>query len=93
MARLDMTWRCNTTSFTSKVKFYKSPVTSIFLNGCETWTLLTDFKKKRILAFETECLRKLLRISYLEHKTKDWTQSKINFLVGSQEKEKSLLNT
>ena len=33
----------------------------------------------------TKCLRKLLRISYLEHKTKDWMQSKINFFVGPEE--------
>ena len=30
------------------------------------------------------CMRKLL-ISYLEHKTSDWVQSKINFLVDAQE--------
>ena len=30
-------------------------------------------------------LWKLLRISYLEHKTNDWVQSKINFFMGSQE--------
>ena len=30
-------------------------------------------------------MRKLLRISYLEHKTNDWVQSNINFLVGPQE--------
>ncbi len=41
--------------------------------------------RKRIQAFETKCLRKLLRISYLEHKTNDWVRSKINFLVGPQE--------
>ena len=42
-------------------------------------------KKKRIQAFETECLRKLLRISYLEYKTNDLVRSKINFLVDPQE--------
>ena len=36
-------------------------------------------------AFETKCLRKLLCISFLEHKTNDWVRSKINFLVGPQE--------
>ena len=35
-------------------------------------------------------MRKLLRISYLEHKTNDWVRSKIDFLVGPQE---SLLAT
>ena len=30
-------------------------------------------------------MRKLLYISYLEHKTNDWARSKINFFVGPQE--------
>ena len=41
--------------------------------------------KKRIQTFETKRKRKLLRISYLEHKTNDCVWSKINFLVGLQE--------
>ena len=41
--------------------------------------------KTRIQAFETKRLGKLLRIFYLEHKTNDWVQKKINLLVGSQE--------
>ena len=40
--------------------------------------------KKRIQAFETKCMRKLLRIPYLEHKTNDWVRSTTTFLVGSQ---------
>ena len=36
-------------------------------------------------AFKTKCLRKHLRISFLEHKTNDWMRSKINSLVGPQE--------
>ena len=39
----------------------------------------------RIQAFESKCLRKLLRISYLEHKTNGLVRSKISFLLGSQE--------
>ena len=67
----------------SKFKLYKSLVTSI-LYGCEAWTLLAD-SEKRIQAFETKCLRKHPRFSYLEHKTNDWVRSQINFLVGPQE--------
>ena len=67
MARLNRIWRSNTNSFASKFMLYKSLVTSILLYGCETWTLLAN-SEKRIQAFETKCLRKLL-ISYLEHKT------------------------
>ena len=63
MARLNKIWQCNTISFTSKFKFYKSLVTSILLYGRETWTLFADCEK-RIQALETKCLRKLLCICY-----------------------------
>ena len=83
MARL-MTWRYNTISFSSKFKLYKSLGTSTLLCGCETRTLLADSEKRRIQAFETECMRKFLRIFYLEHKINDWMRSKINLVVGPQ---------
>ena len=38
MARLNRIWRCNTISFASKFKLYKSLVTSVVLYGCETLT-------------------------------------------------------
>ena len=59
-------------------------VNSILPDGCQTCTLLAD-AEKRIQAFETKCLRKLLHVSHLEHKTNDWVLSKINCLVGPQE--------
>ena len=40
---------------------------------------------KRIQVFETKCMRKLLRISYLVHETNVCVRSQINFLVGPQE--------
>ena len=89
MARLNRIWWCNTNSFEGKFKRYKSLVISILLYGCETWTLLAD-SEKRIQAFEIKLTRNFLRVSYLEHKTNDWVQSKINFLVSPQ---KSLLAT
>ena len=70
MTGLNRIWQCTNISFASKFKLYKSLVTSIVLYGCEAWTLLAD-SEKRIQAFETKCLRKLLRIFYLEHKTND----------------------
>ena len=45
----------------------------VVLYCCETWVLEQ--------AFGTKCVRKLLRISCLKHKTNDWVQSKINSLV------------
>ena len=70
--------------FANKFKLYKSLVTSILLYACETLTLLAD-SEEGIQTFVTKCLRKLLRICYLERKTNDWVRSKINFFVGPQE--------
>ena len=57
---------------------------SILLHGYKATTVLAD-SVKRIQAFETKRLRKLLRISYLKHWTNYWMRNKINFLVGPQE--------
>ena len=84
MAKLDRMWWCNTISFISKFIMYEYHGTSILLYGCESWTLSAD-SEERIQVFETKCLRKLLCIPYVEHKTNDWVQSKINPFVGSQE--------
>ena len=45
MAILNRIWRCNTMSFASKFKFYKSLVTSILFHDCVTRTLLADPEK------------------------------------------------
>ena len=74
----------STFSFASKFRLYKTFVTPILLYGSETWTLLAD-SEKRIKISETKCLEKLLRISYLEHKTNNWMRSKINSFVGPRE--------
>ena len=84
MARLNRIWQCNTISFANEFKLYKAFITFILLCGDGTWTLLDDSERKT-QALETKCLRKFLCISYLEHKTKDWLQSRINFLVGPKE--------
>ena len=67
-----------------RFKLSKSRVTLILLYGCETLTLLAD-SEEGIQTFVTKCMNKLLRISYLEHKTNDWVRSKINFFVGPEE--------
>ena len=76
MARLSRIWLCNTISFASNFKLYTSLITSILLYGRETWILLAD-SEERIQTFKTKYLRKLLGISYLEHKTSEWIQSSL----------------
>ena len=46
MVRLNTIWRCNTISFASEFKLYKSLVTSILLYGSETWTLVADSERR-----------------------------------------------
>ena len=57
---------------------------SVLLYGCESWTLLAETERK-IQAFEHKCFRKLLGISYREHKTNDFVRQKVESIVGSQE--------
>ena len=83
MARLSRIWKSNI-SFPVKHKLYKSLVTSSLLYGCETWTLLAE-TERRIQAFEFKCLRRLLRISYKEHRTNDFIRSTVDSMVGPQE--------
>jgi hypothetical protein len=83
MARLSRVWRSNI-SFPTKYRLFRSLVLSILLYGCETWTL-TDRMEKRVQAFEMKSMRKLLRISYIEHRTNEYVRSKVASLVGPQE--------
>ena len=83
MASLQKIWRSNT-SFKTKYKLYHSLVLSTLLYGCETWTLMAD-TEKRIQAFEMKCMRKLLRISYLERKTNKFVRARVQSFVGPRE--------
>ena len=83
MAKLSRIWK-SSISFYTKFLLYKSLVLSIFLYGCESWTLLAD-TEKRIESFELKCWRKLLRITYLDRKTNDYVRSTVELYIGPQE--------
>ena len=83
MARLTRMWRSDI-SFQTKYKLYRSLVVSILLYGCEAWTLHAD-TERRIQAFEYKCWRRLLKISYREHKTNDFVKNMVESFVGPQE--------
>ena len=84
MARLNSMWKSNI-SFQTKFQLFRLLVVSILLYRYEAWTLLVD-NKRRIQAFETKCLRKLLYILYREHKTRPMTvRSSVKSLMGSRE--------
>ena len=50
------------------------------LYGYETWTVTGA--ANNVNAFETKRVRKLLRISYTEHKSNEYVRNKITSLVG-----------
>ena len=82
-ARLSRIWKSDI-RFQTKYRLYKSLVLSTLLYGCEAWTLLAE-AERRIQAFEMKCLRRLLHISYREHKTNEYVQDTVWALVGPQE--------
>ena len=52
-------WRCRYLCRQTKIRIFKSLVIPVLLYGCETWTLNTDLKR-RIDAFGTKCLRRII---------------------------------
>jgi len=54
------------------------------LYGCESWTLNAE-AERRISTFEDKCFRKMLKISYREHKTNEYVHQKVKEYVGKYE--------
>ena len=54
------------------------------LYGCET-SALADALEKKIQAFENKCMRKLLQISWTEHRTNDYVWNRIEGFAEPQE--------
>ena len=79
--KLKPIWRDNNISLGSKVKLMCSPVISIFLYACESWTLAAELEK-RTQAFEMRCCRRLLNISYKDHVTSEEVRRKIQAAIG-----------
>ena len=77
MSKLMKIWKSSSIETSTKIKLYKSLITSIALYGCESWTLTAD-TERRIQAFEFKCLRRILGISYKDRRTNDfvWQQIK-----------------
>ena len=52
-------WRCRYLCRRTKIRVFKTLVLPVLLYGCETWTLNADLKR-RIDAFGTRCLRRIM---------------------------------
>ena len=64
-------WTDHSVTQKTKLRLIKALVWSIVTYGCETWTL-KKADEARIEAFEMWCIRRILRISYRDHRTNEW---------------------
>ena len=74
--RLKPVWDDRSISLSSKIRLMRSPVTSIFLCACESWSLTAQLKR-RIQAMEMRCYHKILPISYKDYFTNKEVSTKI----------------
>ena len=84
LTRLKPFWIDRSISLSSKIRLMRSLVTSIFLFACESWTLTAELQR-RIQAMKMRCYRKILRISYKDHVTKEEVSAKIQQAIGPNE--------
>ena len=71
-------------SLRSKIRLMCSPVTSIFLYACDSWTLTTELQR-RIRAMDMRCYRTILCISYKDHATSEEVRAKVQQAIEAHE--------
>ena len=81
LTKLKPVWIDKSSSVSSKIRLMRSPVTSIFLCACESWTLTAEFRR-RIQAMEMRCYRNILHISYKDNVTNEEVRAKIQQAFG-----------
>ena len=81
LTRLKPVWNYKSISLSSKIRFRRSLVTSIFLYACESRTLKAELQR-RIQAMEMRCYRKILCISFKDHVTNEEVRAKIQQAIG-----------
>jgi len=67
---MDKIWKSSTIKLTTKMRVLNTTIFSTALYGCETW-VYTAAIKRRILAFENKCYRKILRIRWTQKITNE----------------------
>ena len=84
LTRLKPVWNDRSVSLSSKIRLMRSPVTSIFLYACKSWTLTEEFQRRR-QSMEMRCYRKILGISHKDHVTNEEIRAKIQQAIGPHE--------
>ena len=76
VGQLAEVWKGNEIGRGLKVKLMKTLVWTVAMYGSESWTLKKG-DERRINAFELWCWRRMLRVSWIEHKTNSWVREKV----------------
>ena len=70
LVKLSNIWKSKDIKITNKIYFLRTLVISIFLYGCEAWTLSVAIRRK-IDAFEMKAYRRLLNITWKDRRTNE----------------------
>ncbi|XP_072039417.1 uncharacterized protein [Amphiura filiformis] len=84
LANLKPIWRDKNISMAARMSLLRALVISVFLYGCETWTLNAEMEK-RINAFEMNCMRRLLQVHYSTHTTNKQVRAMMESFIGEHE--------
>ncbi|KAI8513394.1 hypothetical protein Bbelb_100330 [Branchiostoma belcheri] len=68
LSSLDVIWKERVLKMSTKMRMLRALVWPVVTYGCEAWTLHAKDTQKTE-AFEMKCYRKLLRVSWTEHRT------------------------
>lgn len=81
MAILERMWECNSSSKIESLQItsHMNPAVLLQEHG-HKWQ-----KEKRLVSFKIKCLRKLLDIAYMEHKTNEYMRIVVTTIVAPQE--------
>ena len=81
LSRLKIIWKDKNISLTSKVKLMRTLILSTVLYACESWTLTAEIER-RSQALKMICYRRLLKISFKDHVTKEEVRNRIQNAIG-----------
>ena len=85
LLKLKTIWRDKNISMKTRMSLLRALATSVFLYGCETWTLNAEKMEKRINSFEMNCMRRLLQVHYTSHTSNKQIRELMIGCIGEHE--------
>jgi len=77
-AKLKTLWQSHSLSLKTKIEVCKALVWAVVSYGCESWTINKDSEKK-LQAFEMKTLRRMLGVTWQEHRTNESILQETNY--------------